>query len=132
MFTSDKRFREMTYNFAIGTQTSNHIAQDIAKTQTISVFRFKFITDSLTISQFSVFAMSSNVLADKDVNATAAQQAPATLKGDVRTMEYHRQMLQSKLDEEKYVALSALSSMTNIANIPSEASSNTSLRRTPS
>jgi hypothetical protein len=47
-------------------------------------------------------AMSSAVLADKDVNAAAAQQ-PANHKGDVKTMEYHRQMLQSKLDEEQYV-----------------------------
>jgi hypothetical protein len=45
--------------------------------------------------------MSSAVLADKDVNAAAAQ--PANQKGDVKTMEYHRQVLQSKLDEEQYV-----------------------------
>jgi hypothetical protein len=45
--------------------------------------------------------MSSAVLADKDVNAAAAQQ-PANQKGDVKTMEYHRQVLQSKLDEEQY------------------------------
>jgi hypothetical protein len=44
--------------------------------------------------------MSSAVLADKDVNAAAAQQ-PANQKGDVKTMEYHRQVLQSKLDEEQ-------------------------------
>jgi hypothetical protein len=46
--------------------------------------------------------MSSAVLADKDVNAAALQQ-PANQKGDVKTMEYHRQVLQSKLDEEQYV-----------------------------
>jgi len=47
------------------------------------------------------FAMSSDILADKDVNAVAAQQ-PANHKGDMKTMEYHRQVLQSKLDEEQY------------------------------
>ncbi|KAI9746489.1 MAG: hypothetical protein M1818_000202 [Claussenomyces sp. TS43310] len=41
--------------------------------------------------------MSSNVLADRDVNATSQQQ-PAQ-KGDVKSMEYHRQMLQSKIAE---------------------------------
>jgi hypothetical protein len=46
--------------------------------------------------------MSSAVLADKDVNAAAAQQL-ANQKGDVKTMEYHRQVLQSKLDEGQYV-----------------------------
>jgi hypothetical protein len=46
--------------------------------------------------------MSSTVLADRDVNAAAAQQ-PANQKGDIKTMEYHRQVLQSKLDEEQYV-----------------------------
>jgi hypothetical protein len=45
--------------------------------------------------------MSSNVLADRDVNAAAPQQAPANAKGDIKSMEYHRQMLQNKLEEEK-------------------------------
>jgi len=40
--------------------------------------------------------MSSNVLVDRDVNA-AAQQQPATK--DVKSMEYHRQVLQSKIDD---------------------------------
>ena len=44
--------------------------------------------------------MSSNVLADRDVNAAAAQQ-PADVKPDVKSMEYHRQVLQSKLEESK-------------------------------
>ena len=46
--------------------------------------------------------MSSAVLADKDVNAAAAQQ-PANQKGDMKSMEYHRRVLQSKLDEDQYV-----------------------------
>ena len=51
--------------------------------------------------------MSSTVLADRDVNtsgagANAAQQEP---KADVKSMEYHRQVLQSKLDEGKYVTI---------------------------
>ncbi|KIN06195.1 hypothetical protein OIDMADRAFT_17207 [Oidiodendron maius Zn] len=44
--------------------------------------------------------MSSNVLADRDVNAPAAQQS-ADVKPDVKSMEYHRQVLQSKLEEGK-------------------------------
>lgn len=44
--------------------------------------------------------MSSTVLADRDINAPAVQQ-PAEAKADVKTMEYHRQVLQSKLDESK-------------------------------
>jgi hypothetical protein len=44
--------------------------------------------------------VSSSVLADRDVNAPAVQQA-AEVKGDVKSMEYHRQILQSKLEENK-------------------------------
>lgn len=47
--------------------------------------------------------MSSTVLADRNVNAAAAPQLPANQKGDIKTMEYHRQVLQSKLDDEQYV-----------------------------
>ena len=48
--------------------------------------------------------MSSNVLADRDINAAAAQQPTNTnAKADVKSMEYHRQVLQSKLEESKYV-----------------------------
>ncbi|PMD43645.1 hypothetical protein L207DRAFT_631711 [Hyaloscypha variabilis F] len=47
--------------------------------------------------------MSSTVLADKDVNTSGAganaQQQEG--KADVKSMEYHRQVLQSKLDEGK-------------------------------
>jgi hypothetical protein len=43
--------------------------------------------------------MSSNVLADRDVNAPAVQ--PSEFKPDVKSMEYHRQVLQSKLEESK-------------------------------
>jgi len=39
--------------------------------------------------------MSSNVLADRDVNAAV------DAKPDVKSMEYHRQVLQSKLDESQ-------------------------------
>jgi hypothetical protein len=66
------------------------------------------ILSGSSISQSSrQFTMSSNVLADRDVNAAAPQQ-PATAKGDIKTMEYHRQVLQSKLDEEQYVDLPLL------------------------
>ncbi|TVY54382.1 hypothetical protein LCER1_G004964 [Lachnellula cervina] len=44
--------------------------------------------------------MSSNVLADKDINASATTGAPADAAAkDVKSMEYHRQVLQSKLEE---------------------------------
>jgi hypothetical protein len=42
--------------------------------------------------------MSSNILADKDINE---QQAPAGQKTDIKSMEYHRQMLQSRLNEDQ-------------------------------
>lgn len=48
--------------------------------------------------------MSSNVLADRDVNASAQNKAvDMDAKPDVKSMEYHRQVLQSKLEENKYV-----------------------------
>jgi hypothetical protein len=47
--------------------------------------------------------MSSNVLADKDINAPATNAAPADGVKDVKSMEYHRQVLQSKLNEDQYV-----------------------------
>ncbi|TVY41500.1 hypothetical protein LSUB1_G002673 [Lachnellula subtilissima] len=44
--------------------------------------------------------MSSNVLADKDINASATTGAPADgAVKDVKSMEYHRQVLQSKLED---------------------------------
>ncbi|TVY40460.1 hypothetical protein LOCC1_G005725 [Lachnellula occidentalis] len=53
--------------------------------------------------------MSSNVLADKDINASATTGAPADgAMKDAKSMEYHRQVLQSKLEEgqgkETYVS----------------------------
>lgn len=51
--------------------------------------------------------MSTKVLADKDVNAAMEQQAPVK---EVKSMEYHRQMLQSKMaQEESYDTLISLS-----------------------
>ncbi|CZR59219.1 related to BNS1 protein [Phialocephala subalpina] len=41
--------------------------------------------------------MSSNVLADRDVNAAVDAKPVA----DVKSMEYHRQVLQSKLEENQ-------------------------------
>jgi hypothetical protein len=51
--------------------------------------------------------MSSTVLADRDVNTerVGANGAAQEAKADVKSMEYHRQVLQSKLDEGKYVVL---------------------------
>jgi hypothetical protein len=42
--------------------------------------------------------MSSNILSDRDVNATV--DAKPEVK-DVKSMEYHRQVLQSKLEENQ-------------------------------
>ena len=45
--------------------------------------------------------MSSTALAQKDVNASLASHEP-TGKADIKSMEYHRQVLKSKMAEEKY------------------------------
>jgi hypothetical protein len=45
--------------------------------------------------------MSNAILGDKDVNAVMADGA---LGKDVKSMEYHRQVFQSKMKEEPYVA----------------------------
>ncbi|RDW89552.1 hypothetical protein BP6252_01584 [Coleophoma cylindrospora] len=46
---------------------------------------------------------SINVLSDRDVNASAPQQQQEGVKptGDIKSMEYHRQVLQSKLDKSE-------------------------------
>lgn len=44
--------------------------------------------------------MSNSVLANKDVNAAMEHQVPA---GDVKSMEYHRQVFQSKMADQPYV-----------------------------
>ncbi|OLN85014.1 hypothetical protein CCHL11_03939 [Colletotrichum chlorophyti] len=44
--------------------------------------------------------MSSKVLADKDVNAAVVANDSAGK--DVKSMEYHRQVLQNKMAQEKY------------------------------
>ena len=52
--------------------------------------------------------MSSTVLANRDINTERMGEkgaAQADVKADVKSMEYHRQVLQSKLDESKYVVL---------------------------
>ncbi|CAG8971326.1 hypothetical protein HYALB_00005944 [Hymenoscyphus albidus] len=45
--------------------------------------------------------MSSNILADKDINASTTGAATnASGKVDANNMDYHRQMLQNKLDQQ--------------------------------
>ncbi len=53
---------------------------------------------------------SNNILADKDINAPTNIEIHNKDggKGDVKSMEYHRQILQSKLDEGQYVVFSFL------------------------
>lgn len=51
------------------------------------------------MSRIHTHIMSTKVLADKDVNAAMMeQQAPVK---EVKSMEYHRQMLQSKMAQEE-------------------------------
>lgn len=56
--------------------------------------------------------MASNVLASKDVNTSTPIAADhhnnnaangTAVKGDVKSMEYHRQVFQSKMEQEGYV-----------------------------
>ncbi|KAM3461367.1 hypothetical protein NHJ6243_005025 [Beauveria neobassiana] len=48
--------------------------------------------------------MSSHVLSNKDVNASMEQQQQQTAQSkDVRSMDYHRQVFQSKMAQEPYV-----------------------------
>lgn len=51
--------------------------------------------------------MSANILADKDINAAQTLQA-VDAKSDIKSMEYHRQVLQSRLDGEKCVSFASL------------------------
>jgi hypothetical protein len=44
---------------------------------------------------------NSNVLADRDINAHATSEKQQAK--DVKSMEYHRQVLQNKLEEGQYV-----------------------------
>lgn len=44
----------------------------------------------------------SSVLGEKDVNQSVGTTVPSG-KPDVKSMEYHRQVLQSKLEADKYV-----------------------------
>ncbi|KAF4464281.1 acyl- dehydrogenase [Fusarium albosuccineum] len=62
---------------------------------------YSSVTLSTTTNTF--FTMSAKVLADKDVNApmAAEQQAPGK---EVKSMEYHRQVLQSKMAQEESTA----------------------------
>ena len=49
--------------------------------------------------------MSANILSDRDINTSLPNaHKPVTATGeDVKSMEYHRQSLQSRLAEEGYV-----------------------------
>ena len=51
--------------------------------------------------------MSTKVLGDKDVNAVVTDQTQPSGK-DVKSLEYHRQLFQSKLADQEYVFTFAL------------------------
>ena len=76
--------------------------------------------------------MSSNVLVDRDINATVTA-APENTDGkvDVKSMEYHRQVLQSKIDQQQFV-FPPLFDGTCANQFQPEASNLTSLLPTPS
>lgn len=48
--------------------------------------------------------MAKNVLANKDVNAAMAEPQVQNMDKDVKTMEYHRQVFQSKMAENETYA----------------------------
>ena len=45
--------------------------------------------------------MSSNVLSARDANVNMNTAQEATGKPEIKSMEYHRQVLQSKMEAEK-------------------------------
>lgn len=68
----------------------------------------------------------SNVLNAKDANAPLKD---ASAKGDTKSMEYHRQVLQSKMAEQQYVSPVFLS---HLRKLILAGHSSTSRRRTSS
>jgi hypothetical protein len=58
--------------------------------------------------------MSSNVLSDRDANANIKPSpSPEKVKENPKTLEYHRQVLASRMQEEQYVeALSSEGELT--------------------
>ena len=67
-------------------------------TNTLSNFLIPHSIKHLSINTYA--EMSSTVLGDKDVNAAQTLQA-TDAKPDIKSMEYHRQVLQSRLEEDK-------------------------------
>lgn len=57
----------------------------------------------------SAFPTQKTVLAEKDANAALADGAAATK--DIKSMEYHRQVLQSKMQTEGYVHAARVSGL---------------------
>ncbi|KAJ8121095.1 hypothetical protein ONZ43_g2368 [Nemania bipapillata] len=57
---------------------------------------------------------SSNVLSEKDANNSLKSQAgTGANKADIKSMEYHRQVLKSKMEEEKYGYTNTISTPTS-------------------
>lgn len=50
---------------------------------------------------------ASNVLTAKDVNMSLTSAPESNGKADVKSMEYHRQVLQSKMEHGEYVSPTA-------------------------
>lgn len=64
----------------------------------LSTLEYYSRTRTPRTSSPNTFIMSAKVLADKDVNAPMIEQP---VNKDVKSMEYHRQVLQSKMAEEE-------------------------------
>lgn len=65
--------------------------------------------------------MSSHVLGDKDVNAAIEQQQLQTK--DVKSMDYHRQVFQSKMAQEPYVYRKHHQSCSSASSVSSSSAS---------
>ncbi|OAA41896.1 Spo12 [Beauveria brongniartii RCEF 3172] len=66
--------------------------------------------------------MSSHVLSNKDVNASMEQQQQQTAQSkDVKSMDYHRQVFQSKMAQEPYVTRKPASAPSSRLTTPAAA-----------
>ncbi|KAM3502639.1 hypothetical protein MY10362_004708 [Beauveria mimosiformis] len=66
--------------------------------------------------------MSSHVLSNKDVNASMEQQQQQTAQSkDVKSMDYHRQVFQSKMAQEPYVTRKPASAPSSRLTTPATA-----------
>ncbi|KAI0398182.1 hypothetical protein F5Y17DRAFT_411334 [Xylariaceae sp. FL0594] len=73
-------------------------------------------------------ASSTNVLSEKDANNSLQMTGDGTAaagKGEIKSMEYHRQMLKSKMEEEKYGRTKTNTHTTTSSSGPGTGTANT-------